>query len=126
MFKLTKEYSFEASHLLPDHDGKCARLHGHSWVFAVVFSGDSLARIGPMRGMLLDYGRISAVVKPMIEELLDHRHLNDIAGLENPTSEVLASWLYHELQLRFSQEINLFFDAVIVHETCTSECEYRP
>jgi 6-pyruvoyltetrahydropterin/6-carboxytetrahydropterin synthase len=121
MFKLYKDFTFEASHQLPHHDGKCARLHGHSWKFTVVVEGLELHEGGPEFGMLADYGLISAVVKPLVEEKLDHRHLNDL--MENPTSENIARWLFDELKYRLG---NSLMHSVIVHETCTCACEYMP
>lgn len=124
MFRLGKTFSFEASHQLPHHDGKCANLHGHSWRFTVVFEGDLLQREGSETGMLLDYSRISAIVKPLIAEYLDHRHLNNL--LLNPTSEALAVWLYDHIATELPHGLLALLHSVIVHETCTSECEYWP
>ena len=121
MFRLEKEFRFEASHQLPHHDGKCARLHGHSWKGRVVLQGSNLIKEGPKAGMLIDYTDISAPIKRLVEEVLDHRHLNDSTKLENPTSEELARWIFEELQQDF-KELLL---AVIIEETCTSRCEYR-
>src|ERR1035437_9496634 len=94
MFTLTKEFKFEAAHKLPNHDGKCQRLHGHSWVGRVVLKGDVLAVDGPKQGMLIDYGDISRVIKPTVENFLDHQYLNDTLSMQNPTSEEIARRLY--------------------------------
>ena len=71
------------------------------------------------RGYLIDYGDIKAVVNPLVDRL-DHFYLNDIAGLENPTSEMLSVWLFDQIK----PDLPLL-TAVVVHETCTSTCEYR-
>ena len=119
MFILRKQFRFQASHKLPGHDGKCARLHGHSWIGYIEIQGEELIEGGAKAGMLLDYGDIGAVVKPIVDDYLDHWHLNDSTGLENPTSEEIARWMFEKLAV-------LSPIAIIIEETCTSRCEYRP
>jgi len=118
---LTKTFRFEAAHHLPHHDGKCQRQHGHSWVCTVEVRNASLINGGPKTGMVLDYGDISTVMTPLLENVLDHYDLNETTGLESPTSECLAKyiydWLFNHLPL---------VSAVTIAETCTSACEYRP
>lgn len=93
--KIAATYSFEAAHRLPFvPDGhKCKRLHGHNYQVEVSISG-------PLddRGFVLDYAELDAAVQPLIDKL-DHQYLNDIPGLENPTSEVLAEWLKNRIAL---------------------------
>lgn len=115
--RLSKTFRFEAAHDLPCFpDGhKCRRLHGHSFVFDVVVEGD----IPDNRGYLIDYGDIKAVVNPLVDRL-DHFYLNDIPGLENPTSEVISGWLWNEIKPKLP-----LLASIVVHETCTSTCEYR-
>ena len=123
MFTLQKAFPFEAAHRLPHHDGKCARLHGHSWLLTVEVQGAHLYDAGPKQGMLLDYYDISQAVKPLVEDHLDHWYLNESTGLENPTSEELAKWVYHRLCMT---PLEASLSAVIINETCTSRCEFRP
>lgn len=118
---LTKSVTFEASHRLPNHDGKCARLHGHSWRVTVEVRGSALQGTGAQAGMLVDFYRIGDPLKRLVEGHLDHYHLNDTTGLENPTSEELARWIYD----RLAADVPLL-SAVMVDETCTSRAEYRP
>jgi len=115
--RLTCVFTFEAAHLLPTfpEGHKCRRLHGHSFRVEVEVSGLADAR----QGYLIDYGQIKSAFEP-IREQLDHRYLNEIEGLENPTSEVLARWIWERLQPMLPH-----LSAVLVHETCTSRCEYR-
>ena len=115
--RLGKTFTFEAAHLLPTFpDGhQCRRLHGHSFKVEVVVAGE----VDRERGILVDYGEIKAAYQP-IRDQLDHSYLNDIDGLENPTSENLARWIWQRLAPSLPQ-----LAAVIVHETCTSRCEYR-
>jgi len=68
--ELSKTYTFEASHILPKHKGKCSRLHGHSWELVVCVEG----KVNEDSGFVMDYADISSYVKPLIEKL-DHRHL---------------------------------------------------
>jgi 6-pyruvoyltetrahydropterin/6-carboxytetrahydropterin synthase len=121
MWRLEKSFCFEASHVLPSHDGKCARLHGHSWRATLVVEGVELQDSGPKSGMVCDYADLKAAVEPLREQYLDHHHLNDSTGIENPTSEELCRWIYHRVKKEIPQ-----LAAVIVEETCTSRCEYRP
>ncbi|MCS7033626.1 MAG: 6-carboxytetrahydropterin synthase QueD [Phycisphaerae bacterium] len=115
--RLTKSFGFEAAHLLPTfpEGHKCRRLHGHSFRFDVIVEG----QVDPRKGYLIDYGDIKAATEPILRRL-DHRYLNEIEGLENPTSEVLARWIYDRLKPVLPQ-----IAAVVVHETCSSSCEYR-
>jgi 6-pyruvoyltetrahydropterin/6-carboxytetrahydropterin synthase len=121
MFTLKKTFRFEAAHQLPHHDGKCARLHGHSFVLHVHLEGKELVTEGPKSGMLCDFGDVSAVVKPYVDGYLDHHFLNGTTGLENPTSEELARWLFGKLAPQMP-----LLQAVEIEETCTSACCYTP
>ena len=128
-FTLRKKYIFEASHQLKNHDGKCARLHGHSWSVVVEIRGNNLIHVGPKQNMLFDYGSISAVVKPIIDNELDHHHLNDVLSYANdmPTSEYLAEWLFKRIAPAIeSATSNLHLRSITIGETCTSECTYTP
>jgi 6-pyruvoyltetrahydropterin/6-carboxytetrahydropterin synthase len=115
--RLTKAFTFEAAHSLPTFpDGhKCRRLHGHSYRVEVVVAGE----VDAQRGYLIDYGDVKQACRP-IREQLDHQHLNEIEGLANPTSENLAHWIWQRLKPKLPM-----LTAIIIHETCTSRCEYR-
>ncbi|MES2624260.1 MAG: 6-carboxytetrahydropterin synthase QueD [Pseudomonadota bacterium] len=114
--EIYKEFTFEAAHLLPNVPAghKCGRLHGHSFRIEVHVTGE----LDPVLGWIMDYADIKKVVKPVIARL-DHYYLNDIPGLENPTSEVIARWLWTELKSVLSP-----LSKIIVKETCTSGCIY--
>lgn len=116
--ELTKTFRFEAAHRLPHvpADHKCYRMHGHSFAVEVVIEGE----IDPAMGWLVDYAEITAVVEPLLKQELDHRTLNDVPGLENPTSEQLAVWLWRRLDSRLTG-----LAAITVHETCAARCTYR-
>ena len=112
-----KEFSFESAHRLPNvpPGHKCARLHGHSFLVRVTVEG----AIGDESGWVMDFADIKQAFSP-IHDRLDHRDLKDVPGLENPTSEVLARWIWRALvpTLPGLAEIQ-------VRETCTSGCIYR-
>lgn len=116
-----KEFRFEAAHKLPNHDGKCSRLHGHSWVARVYVKGNKLIKSGPKQDMIMDYGDIKQYIKPLLDKFLDHYYLNESTGLENPTSEKLAQWIFEKLE----KEGLPGLESVEVSETCTSGCRYR-
>ncbi len=115
--RLVRDFSFEAAHHLPNvPDGhKCRQMHGHSFRVALVCEG----RIDPETGWLIDFAELKQAFAPVLSEL-DHKYLNDIEGLENPTVENLARWLWARLKpgLPVLAQIN-------VAETDSSRCEYR-
>ncbi len=115
--KLTKQFHFEAAHDLPTFPAghKCRRLHGHSFRFDVVVEGN----VDPAKGYLVDYGDIKTAAAPILKQL-DHYYLNEIEGLSNPTSEVLAQWIWDHLKPSLP-----LLSQITVYETCTSTCEYR-
>jgi 6-pyruvoyltetrahydropterin/6-carboxytetrahydropterin synthase len=114
---LTKEFCFEAAHRLPRApvDHKCFRLHGHSFRVQVTIRG----QVNPQTGWLQDFGDLKAAFAPLVAEL-DHHYLNEISGLDNPTSENLARWIWQRLAPRLP-----LLSEVLIHETCTSRCVYR-
>jgi len=110
--EIRKQFRFEAAHVLPDHPGKCARLHGHSYRLDVALAGPLHAG-GPARGMVTDFEEVSAIVRPRVLERLDHSSLNDI--IENPTAERIALWVWAEL----TDHLPLLVE-VVVWETQTA------
>jgi 6-pyruvoyltetrahydropterin/6-carboxytetrahydropterin synthase len=114
--RLSKTFHFEAAHWLPTfpEGHKCRRLHGHSYRFKVVVEGE----VDPAKGYLIDYGQIKRAVEPLVKQL-DHYCLNEIDGLANPTSEMLARWLWERIRPAVP-----LLSSVTVFETCTSSCQY--
>jgi 6-pyruvoyltetrahydropterin/6-carboxytetrahydropterin synthase len=114
--ELFRKFTFEAAHRLPHvPDGhKCGRLHGHSYRVTVHVEGE----VDPSTGMVMDFADIKAAVAPVIERL-DHYYLNEVEGLDNPTSENLALWLWCRLHAA------LPLSCIEVRETCTSGAVYR-
>ena len=115
--ELRKTFQFEAAHHLPHlpEDHKCRRLHGHSFQVDVVVDGPC----DPQLGWVMDYAEISQAFKPLWEQL-DHHYLNEIEGLENPTSERVALWIWDRLRPTLT-----LLKEVVVAETCTARCIYR-
>ena len=119
MWRLEKSFLFEAAHNLPLHDGKCQRLHGHSWRGKLICEDYELCTQGPKSGMMIDFGDLSAIVRPLLEDYLDHHYLNETTLLANPTSEELARWIFMRLKPDLPSLV-----AVRIEETCTSAAEY--
>lgn len=111
-----KIFHIEAAHRLPHVPAghKCARLHGHSFRIEVHVRGEP----DPQLGWVMDFADIKAAFAPLFEQL-DHRYLNDVPGLENPTSEQLARWIWSGLRPRLPA-----LHRIVVHETCTAGCAY--
>ena len=112
--EIFKTFRFEAAHFLPNvpEDHKCRRLHGHSFRVDVAIEGE----VGEETGWVRDFADIKAAFDPL-EEALDHRLLNEVEGLENPTAENLALWIWRRLEPRLEG-----LSTVRVFETCTSGC----
>lgn len=114
--EIFKEFTIEAAHWLPQvpEGHKCRRLHGHSFRIQIYAEGP----VDPQMGWVMDFADIKSAFQA-IEDRLDHRCLNDIAGLENPTSENLARWIWEALEPALPA-----LSKVVVRETCTSGCVY--
>lgn len=115
--EIYKEFVFEAAHRLPNVPAghKCARLHGHSWRASIHVRGP----LDPHTGWVMDFADLKRAFAPLYE-ILDHNYLNDVEGLENPTSEVLARWIWRRLQPTLPG-----LAKVVINETCTSGCVYQ-
>lgn len=115
--EINKEFTFEAAHKLPNvpKDHKCGRLHGHSYKLKLHLNGE----IDATSGWFIDFADINKIVQPTLN-MLDHYYLNDIEGLENPTAEILAMWLWNRLQHDLTH-----LNAIEIMETCTSGVIYR-
>lgn len=115
--QIFKEFTFEAAHRLPfvPEGHKCFRLHGHSFRVEIHVAGD----VDPSTGWIMDFADLKAAFKPLHSEL-DHNYLNELDGLENPTSENLARWIWERIQPSLPE-----LSRVVVRETCTSGCVYK-
>ncbi len=114
--EIFKEFTIEAAHRLPNvpPGHKCARLHGHSFHISIHVFGP----VGESSGWVMDFADLKSAFRP-IHDALDHQYLNEIPGLENPTSEHLARWIWRQLQPTLPQLCK-----ITVKETCTSGCTY--
>ena len=115
--EIYKDITFEAAHLLPNLPAghKCSRLHGHSFLVRITLNGPT----DKETGWVEDFADIKKAFQPIYDEL-DHNYLNDISGLENPTSENLAKWIWDKLE----NDLDCL-TAIEVKETCSSGCIYR-
>ena len=115
--ELYADFRFEAAHLLPNvpEGHKCARLHGHSYHIRITIEGE----VDPETGWIMDFDVISQAFDPLLQQL-DHYYLNDIEGLENPTSENLCRWIWTRLKPALPE-----LTEVEVRETCDAGCRYR-
>jgi len=115
--ELYKEFSFDSAHFLPfvDENHKCRRVHGHTYVVRLYVSGD----LDPVLGWVVDFAVIKDIWRPL-EEKLDHRLLNDIPGLENPTAENIAIWIWRQVKPRLPK-----LSQVLVCENASSGVIYK-
>lgn len=115
--QIFKAFQIEAAHYLPNapDDHKCKRMHGHSFRIEIHVSGDA----GKQSGWVIDFADIHASFKPIYDQL-DHRCLNEIEGLENPTSENLAAWIWQKLKPELPQ-----LSRIVVQETSASGCIFE-
>jgi 6-pyruvoyltetrahydropterin/6-carboxytetrahydropterin synthase len=115
--RLVHEFRFEAAHRLPrvPEGHKCARLHGHSFRVELAVAGP----VNPDTGWFMDFGELYRLWSPLYD-LLDHHYLNEIPGLENPTSEILARFIWDKLKPNLPA-----LARVTLSETCDSRCEYE-
>lgn len=114
--ELVKEFRFEAAHFLPNvpEGHKCRRVHGHS------FRGELAVRgpLDPHLGWVVDFADLKRAIDPVVQRL-DHYLLNEVEGLENPTAERLAVWIWNQLAVALP-----LLHRVTIEETCTSRCHY--
>lgn len=115
--ELFKDFIFDAAHWLPNvsEDHKCRRIHGHTYRLRVVVSGP----LDGTLGWVMDFADLKAVVEPLVKSL-DHYLLNEIEGLENPTCERIAIWLWDRIKPKVPQLIR-----IVLNETPTSGVIYE-
>lgn len=114
--EIFKEFSFDSAHRLPNvpEGHKCARLHGHTYYVTIFVQGP----VGEETGWVMDFADIKRTFKPILEKL-DHYYLNEIEGLENPTAENIARWIWQRLKPQLPE-----LSKITIKETCTSGCVY--
>ena len=115
--ELYTDFRFEAAHRLPKvpEGHKCARLHGHSYRVRITIEGE----VDPETGWIIDFDDIKKAFDPLLDQL-DHHYLNEVAGLENPTSETLCHWIWQRLKPNLAE-----LTEVEISETCDSGCRDR-
>jgi 6-pyruvoyltetrahydropterin/6-carboxytetrahydropterin synthase len=115
--ELKQHFQIESARFLPNlpKSHPCSNVHGHSFKIILTLKGP----VDEKLGWLMDYHEINQVMQPILKEL-DHKVLNEVAGLENPTSENLSKWIYDKVILKIS-----ILTEVNISETPTTECVYR-
>lgn len=115
--EIFKIFSFEAAHYLPNlpEGHKCRRMHGHSFKVEIYVEGS----VDEEAGWVMDFAEVKVSFKPL-QDRLDHYLLNEVEGLENPTSENLARWIWRHLKPELPG-----LSKLVVRETCTAGCVYR-
>ena len=124
MFILKQKFSFEASHQLLHHGGKCARVHGHSWQGEILVSAKTVKPFGEDKNMVMDFRELRKTLDTIVYEKLDHQHLNDTLMTDSPTCELVAEWLYDHLQPVFNASGIVKLLSVQIMETCSSGVIY--
>jgi 6-pyruvoyltetrahydropterin/6-carboxytetrahydropterin synthase len=114
--EIYKVFHLESAHRLPNLPAshKCSRVHGHSFQVEVYVAGS----VDAHSGWIMDFAELKQRFHP-VSEALDHRYLNDVPGLENPTSENLARWIWDKLKPELPG-----LSKIVIAETCTSGCIY--
>ena len=115
--EIYKDITFEAAHLLPNvpTDHKCRRLHGHSFKVRLALEGP----VDKSLGWVEDFSDVKEAFEPIYHQL-DHHYLNEVEGLENPTSENLSKWIWTRLKPKLQ-----YLTSIEVKETCSTGCIYR-
>lgn len=115
-YELKQHFQIESARFLPHlpKEHPCSRLHGHSFKIILTLVGD----LDPQIGWVMDYHVISQVMAPLLSQL-DHHVLNEVTGLENPTSELLAKWIYEKAIISIP-----ILTSVTIMETPSTECRY--
>ncbi|MEM1108653.1 MAG: 6-carboxytetrahydropterin synthase QueD [Planctomycetota bacterium] len=116
--RILRKFSFDASHQLftMPEGHKCRRMHGHTYQCEIVCEGE----VDPSVGFFLDYGDLKKHIEPIVDTL-DHRYLNEIEGLEVPTAEIIAKWIYDKIKPGLPSLV-----CVRLFETPNNGVEYAP
>lgn len=116
IFELKTHYQIESARFLPHlpEGHPCKRMHGHSFKIILTLRGP----LQPHVGWVQDYHEIDHTMKPLLAAI-DHRLLNEVTGLENPTSELLAKWIFDHAVVKLP-----LLKSVTIMETPTTECTY--
>jgi len=115
--QIFKQFTFDSAHFLPYvPDGhKCKEIHGHTYYMTVYIEGNLDKKLD----WIMDFTEIKGVIKPIIESI-DHKLLNNLSGLENPTCEVLVMWLWNKIKPKIP-----LLTKIILNETPTSGTVYE-
>ena len=114
--KVSRVFAFDSSHVLPNYDGPCGRLHGHTYKLRVTIEG----HVNAKTQMVMDYTKLKKIVQPWVD-LLDHTHLN--LYILYPTAENIAAWFGQKLLLEIDH--NEYFLTVVVSETPKTQSTWK-
>lgn len=117
MITVTKKFEFEAAHKLPEYEGNCRHTHGHTFKLEVTVMADKERTVYPT--MIIDFKDLKKIVEEKVLNFLDHKYLNDIPGLEVPTSETLVKWIADKLTPV------LHITKIKLYETSNSFCTWE-
>lgn len=109
---ITKRFTFEAAHNLPQHKGKCHHIHGHSYILEVTIQGEK----NFATGMIMDFGDLKDIVNEKIVEIYDHKYLNDF--FINPTAEIMINEFALILKRNLPEEVELEHLRLYETQTC--------
>lgn len=115
-YELKQHFQIESARFLPKlpKTHPCSQVHGHSFKIVLTLLGD----LNPEIGWVMDYHEITKIMTPLLAQL-DHKLLNEVPGLENPTSELLAKWLFEKVGAQIP-----LLKQVSIMETPSTECSY--
>ena len=121
--RIARRFKFDAAHYLPNYDGVCSRLHGHTWYLEVEVSGSPLPS-GPKQGMVIDFSDLKALVAREVIDKMDHTLLND--RFENPTAEELIRRIWNTLLQAIGDETEgtVLLTRLRLYESPDSYAEY--
>ncbi len=123
MYTITKKFEFDAAHSLPNHEGKCKRVHGHRFSVEITVSGhiQTTVKSSPEYGMIMDFKKLDSIIKPLSESYLDHHNLNETIGY--PTAELILEWIINRLSEHFFG--GLWLERVRIYETPNNWVEWE-
>ena len=113
MLTVTRVAYFDSAHHLPNYDGKCSNVHGHTYRLEVSVGQeeDSVQQSGSQQGMVVDFHDIDSILKTKVLDVLDHKDLNTVSGLDNPTAENIVLWIKNAIE---SDIVALSADPVVL------------
>ena len=121
--RIKRIFTFDSAHSLPSYEGKCHRIHGHTYTLEVMIEG-KLIEFGPNRGMVMDFKDLDAIVKKNVLDIYDHYLINDL--IENPTGELMILDIANRIKKALTQStIYVDLKEVVLWESPKNEIIWR-